>query len=141
MIDVTGSVITLTRLTPAINAIVSDRVGDDDKGANFAVPFVLVREQTTTRAVGAGRQANGRISKQSARYALLCYGANRRQAKELALLVSERWHEAGIQSGTNGVLIRQSWADTILGATNAPGELRKPFATVYVDVLAEAEPM
>jgi len=67
MIDVTGSVITLTRLTPGINAIVSDRVGNDDKGANFAVPFVLVREQTTTRAVGAGRQANGRISKQSAR--------------------------------------------------------------------------
>jgi hypothetical protein len=139
-VDVTGSVITLTRESPEVSAIVSDRVGNDDEARNFVAPFVLIRHQTTSRSPGDGRRATGRISKQVGRYAALCYGRNRVEAEHLTRVVSELWHEAGIQTGTNGALIRQSWADILLGATNAPGELRKPYATVYIDVLAEAAP-
>lgn len=141
MIDIGGSVVTITREAPAVYAIVTDRVGNDDQAVNYTVPCVVIRHQTTTRAVGDGRRANARISKQTGRYAALCYGMTRVQAEELARVVSDLWHEAGIQEGTNGVLIRQSWADDFLGPINDPGRLKKPYTTVYIDVLAEAEPM
>lgn len=141
MIDLGGSVVTITREDPEVAAIVAGRVGNDDQASNYVVPFVLIRHQTTSRSPGDGRRANARLGWQVARYAALCYGTSRVQAEQLAREVSEAWHEAGIRTGTNSALIRQSWADTILGTTVDEGRLRKPYATVYIDVLAEAEPM
>lgn len=140
MIDLGGTIVVLTRDDPAIAAVVRDRVGTDDATANAVVPMIVIRHEETTRSPG-GRQANARIEKQRGTYSALCYGTTRVQAEQLARLVAESWHERGIRDGTNGVRIRQSWADTIVGAENARAGLKKPFATVYIDVLAEAQPM
>lgn len=139
MIDLTGSIIVLTRDDPAIGAVVAERVGNDDDAVNWVPPMVVIRHESTTRQPGG--RGNARGQKQLGRYEALCYGATRVQAEQLARLVTASWHESGIREGTNGARIRQAWVDVILGATNDVGRLKKPCAIVLIDVLAEALPM
>lgn len=136
MIDLGGTVVTLTRADAVVAGIVAGRVGNDDAAANYVVPFVVIREQTTTRSPAN----NARIGKQTSRYAALCYGVNRVQAAALARAVSEVWHERGVGPGNGGALIRQAWTHDMDGTLNDP-TMRKPFATVYITVLAEAQPL
>jgi hypothetical protein len=139
VIDLTGSVIVLTRGDMAVSAIVSDRVGNDDQAVNWVVPMIVIRHQSTSRMPGG--QGNARISKQIGRYEARCYGKTRVEAERLARIVADSWHEAGIRDGTNGAIIRQSWVDVIIGAINDTDRLTKPYTTVLIDVLAEAQPV
>ena len=139
MIDLTGSVLVITRDHAPITAICAERVGTEDRGKAWQAPMVIAVDEGTTRSIGQGRAANARIGLQVHRFAFRCYGHDREQAGQLARLVSDLWHECGNVEGTGGVLIRNAWADLIAKPIEDPG-LKRPYATVYVDVLSGAEP-
>lgn len=137
MIDLTGSVLVRTRDDAAIVAVCGARVGTEDRGKAWRPPMVILVDEGVTRSPDAGRAANARIGLQVHSFAFRCYGHDRAQAGHLARLVSDLWHECGIVEGTNGALIRNAWADLIANPIEDPG-LKRPYATVYCDVLAAA---
>ena len=140
MIDLTGSVLVRTRDHAPIAAICGTRVGTEDRGKAWQAPMVIQVDEGSTRSPGSGRAANARIGLQVHTFAFRCYGQDREQAGQLARLVSDLWHECGNVEGTGEppVLIRNAWADLIAKPIEDPG-LKRPYATVYVDVLGGAE--
>lgn len=139
MIDLTGSVIVLTRDDPTIASVVAQRVGGDDEGRNWTDPKVIVREVSTT--LSPGGPGNGRIEKQRGLYLFRCYGQTRIQAQELARRVAAAWNQSGIRQGSSGLWLRQAWVDLINGPLNDTGRTTKPYSDVTVEILAEQRPM
>jgi hypothetical protein len=145
VIDLTGSVVVVTREDPGILAIVgvdtgTVKVGTRERGKAWDAPFVIVDLQDTTRSPGSGRAANARLSKQTSHYSVLCYGVSSEQAIQLAYAFTDVWHERGITDGTNGAVIRQAWADTVIGPV-IDQALKRPYTVVLLDVHGEAAPL
>lgn len=139
IIDLTGSVIVLTRDDASVHAVAGKRVGSDDDAVSWVDPKVVVREVSTT--LSPGGPGNGRIAKQRGLYLFRCYGQTRIQAQELARRVASAWNQSGIRLGSSGLWLRQAWVDVIQGPINDTRRTTKPYSDVTVDVLAETRPM